>query len=86
MSSLFVYKASAGSGKTYTLVREFLYKCFTQGKVPSHKNLLAVTFTNKAAYEMRRRVISTLFSFSQKTKSPLFNYCLLYTSPSPRDS
>ena len=74
MSSLFVYKASAGSGKTYTLVREFLYKCFTQGKAPSHKNLLAVTFTNKAAYEMRRRVISTLFSFSQKTKSPLFNY------------
>ena len=74
MSNFIIYKASAGSGKTYTLVREFLYKCFTQGKIPSHKNLLAVTFTNKAAYEMRSRVISTLHSFSQKKKEPLFNY------------
>lgn len=74
MSSLVIYKASAGSGKTYTLVREFLYKCFTQGQIPSHKNLLAVTFTNKAAFEMRRRLISTLFSFSQNKKDPLFNY------------
>ena len=74
MSGLVVYKASAGSGKTYVLVREFLFKCFTQSRYPSHLNLLAVTFTNKAAYEMRSRVISTLHSFSKKKKEPLFNY------------
>ena len=74
MSGLVVYKASAGSGKTYVLVREFLLKCFTQARYPSHLNLLAVTFTNKAAHEMRSRVISTLHSFSQKKKEPLFNY------------
>ena len=69
MSGLVVYKASAGSGKTYVLVREFLFKCFTQSRYPSHLNLLAVTFTNKAAYEMRSRVISTLHSFSKKKKN-----------------
>ena len=74
MSNFVIYTASAGSGKTYTLVRDFLYKCFVNGKFLSHKNLLAVTFTNKAAYEMRKRVISTLFSFTQKEKEPLFKY------------
>ncbi|MFZ4398434.1 MAG: UvrD-helicase domain-containing protein [Bacteroidales bacterium] len=56
--SFFVYKSSAGSGKTYTLVKEYL------GLVMQNpfqfKSILAITFTNKAAGEMKQRVLRTL--------------------------
>jgi ATP-dependent exoDNAse (exonuclease V) beta subunit len=55
-----VYKASAGSGKTYTLVKEYL-KMAMQGEDPFlFKKILAITFTNKAASEMKERVIIAL--------------------------
>ena len=68
MTSFNIYKASAGSGKTYTLVREYIKKCLSNKSTVSHKPLLAVTFTNKAASEMKSRIISTLFQFSQGKK------------------
>ena len=68
MTSFNIYKASAGSGKTYTLVREYIKKCLSNKSTFSHKPLLAVTFTNKAASEMKSRIISTLFQFSQGKK------------------
>jgi ATP-dependent exoDNAse (exonuclease V) beta subunit len=53
-----IYKSSAGSGKTYTLVKEFLRIAL---KSPDKfKHILAITFTNKAANEMKERIISTL--------------------------
>ena len=53
-----IYKASAGSGKTYTLVKEYLKLVLTD---PSkYRHILAVTFTNKAAYEMKSRIMSSL--------------------------
>mgnify|MGYP002639533381 CR=1 FL=1 len=56
--SLVVYKSSAGSGKTATLVIEYLKLCLPN---PSEfKRTLAITFTNKAANEMKSRIISTL--------------------------
>jgi ATP-dependent helicase/nuclease subunit A len=59
MSQLTVYRASAGSGKTFTLTREFIKLLFKQ---PSeYRNILAVTFTNKATAEMRRRILEKLF-------------------------
>jgi len=57
-----VYKSSAGSGKTFTLTREYLKLAF---QYPDHfKKILAVTFTNKATQEMKERIIQNLFEFS----------------------
>lgn len=57
-----LYTASAGSGKTYTLVREFLTLSLSYDK-PSCKDILAVTFTNKAANEMKAKILSHLDGF-----------------------
>lgn len=62
-----VYKSSAGSGKTFTLTREYLKLAFQN---PDHfKRILAVTFTNKATQEMKERIIENLFEFSENTSS-----------------
>ncbi len=53
-----VCSASAGSGKTYTLVKEYLKLVIANpGK---HNNILAITFTNKAAGEMKERIVARL--------------------------
>ena len=57
-----LYTASAGSGKTYTLVREFLILSLSSDN-PSCKDILAVTFTNKAANEMKAKILSNLDGF-----------------------
>ena len=58
-----VYKASAGSGKTFALTREFFKLIF---EVPTdYKNILAVTFTNKATEEMKSRIINELFKLAE---------------------
>ena len=55
-----VYSASAGSGKTFTLVKEYL-QILLQNKDAYHfQKVLAITFTNKAAAEMKERVLTTL--------------------------
>ncbi len=51
------YEASAGSGKTFMLVVRYLSLLF-KGAQPS--KILALTFTNKAAYEMQERIVLTL--------------------------
>jgi ATP-dependent exoDNAse (exonuclease V) beta subunit len=53
-----VYKSSAGSGKTFTLVREYL-KIVLQNP-ERFRQVLAITFTNKAANEMKERVVRNL--------------------------
>ncbi len=55
---LVVYKSSAGSGKTTTLVNEYLN--IGLRKPTDFKHILAITFTNKAAREMKERIIMTL--------------------------
>ncbi|MGB2116754.1 MAG: UvrD-helicase domain-containing protein, partial [Flavobacteriaceae bacterium] len=55
-----IYNASAGSGKTFTLVKQYLITLLKSDKKGSFKNLLALTFTNKAVGEMKDRVINTL--------------------------
>lgn len=58
MSQLVVYNASAGSGKTYTLAREYILQII---KNPTdYRTILAVTFTNKATEEMKSRIIQEL--------------------------
>ena len=62
MSKLTVYKASAGSGKTYTLTLRYLELLFRDEY--AYRNILAVTFTNKAAAEMKNRIMETLYKLS----------------------
>ncbi|MEX1189824.1 MAG: UvrD-helicase domain-containing protein, partial [Bacteroidia bacterium] len=63
-----VYRASAGSGKTYTLVKEYLKMALKEKNDPSaFRRILAITFTNKAAAEMKERVIKNLRELSAGT-------------------
>ncbi len=62
--SFTIYDASAGSGKTYTLVKEYLKILFNSPYKEAYKNILAITFTNKAVGEMKARIIDTLRRFS----------------------
>ena len=58
---LTVYSASAGSGKTFSLVQEYLGLTIAESKNPSaFKHVIAMTFTNKAAWEMKSRIIEAL--------------------------
>jgi len=63
--SFSVYNASAGSGKTYTLVKEVLKILLKTPNAQNYQHLLAITFTNKAVAEMKERVLSRLHSFSR---------------------
>lgn len=63
-----IYNAAAGSGKTFTLVKEYLKRILVSKKENYYQNLLAITFTNKAVAEMKERIITTLVAFS-KTES-----------------
>jgi ATP-dependent exoDNAse (exonuclease V) beta subunit len=53
-----VYKSSAGSGKTHTLVKEYIRLLIENPD--RYRNILAITFTNKAANEMKSRIIEDL--------------------------
>ena len=56
---LLVYKASAGSGKTFTLAVEYIRQLILNPR--SYQQILAVTFTNKATAEMKERILSQLY-------------------------
>ena len=68
MSRLSVYSASAGSGKTYTIAYEYISMMLTSGN--SYRNILAVTFTNKACDEMKSRIVKNLFQISRVETMP----------------
>ena len=57
--SLTVYKASAGSGKTFRLAVEYMKLLIRNPQ--SYRQILAVTFTNKATEEMKMRILSQLY-------------------------
>lgn len=61
-----IYNASAGSGKTFTLVKEYLKVVLGNKANDSFKNILAITFTNKAVGEMKERIIATLRDFASE--------------------
>ncbi len=58
MGTVKILSASAGSGKTYRLVREFVTAIVDNPL--SYRNILAVTFTNKATEEMKERILSVV--------------------------
>lgn len=64
-NSYTVINASAGSGKTYALVQRLLMICLRYpNQHQSIRNILALTFTNKAANEMKERILSWLNKFT----------------------
>ncbi len=62
-----VYRSSAGSGKTFTLVREYLRIALSDTADPPqrYRKILAITFTNKAAAEMKDRIVRALKELSK---------------------
>jgi ATP-dependent exoDNAse (exonuclease V) beta subunit len=64
--SFSIYDASAGSGKTYALVREYLKIILTSPKNDAYRNILAITFTNKAVHEMKSRIVGNLSEFAKE--------------------
>lgn len=66
--SFVVYSSSAGSGKTYTLVKEYIRLALITKY--DFRRILAITFTNKAANEMKSRVMEYLRCLSEPQKYP----------------
>ena len=74
---ILIYKASAGSGKTYTLVYEYIKYMFAvlsasdikngayKKQLNFHRRILAVTFTNKSTAEMKERIVLALYKMSK---------------------
>ncbi|MCF6139956.1 UvrD-helicase domain-containing protein [Flavobacterium sp. K77] len=67
--SFSIYDASAGSGKTYALVKEYLKIILTAHKNDAYRHILAITFTNKAVHEMKSRIVGSLSEFAKDEPS-----------------
>ncbi|MBR6883493.1 MAG: UvrD-helicase domain-containing protein [Bacteroidales bacterium] len=68
-----VLKASAGSGKTWNLAREYIRLLLSKKDPQAYRHILAVTFTNKATEEMKRRILDELSVLSSEPKeSPYY--------------
>lgn len=69
-----IYSSSAGSGKTYTLTKEYLKLALRpDAKDDYFRHILAVTFTNAAANEMKNRILKNLADIADTKESPLLN-------------
>lgn len=64
-----VYSSSAGSGKTYTLTKEYLKLALHSNSELYFRHILAVTFTNAAANEMKDRILLMLRTFAAYTET-----------------
>lgn len=68
-ASFLIYNASAGSGKTYTLSKEYIKILLNSASNEAYRKILAITFTNKAVEEMKSRIIFYLLEFSKDKTS-----------------
>lgn len=75
--TLTIYSASAGSGKTYNLAKEYLKTVFSSRN--SFRHILAVTFTNKATAEMKSRILEQLYSISAGLSDDLIEDLMRHT-------
>ena len=66
-----ILKASAGSGKTYSLAKEYIRLLVGSPTPDQYRHILAVTFTNKATAEMKDRILNELRTLAETPeKSP----------------
>lgn len=75
MSHLKIIRASAGSGKTFSLTREFLEIVINE-PTDYYRSILAVTFTNKATAEMKSRIVQELYNLASGRKSNHLEYLI----------
>ena len=69
-----ILKASAGSGKTYNLAREYIRLLLVRKDPQAYRHILAVTFTNKATDEMKGRILQELYTLAKTpTESHYFD-------------
>ncbi len=81
ISQIYILDASAGSGKTYNLSKRYIQLLFLQKDLPYKevvKNILAITFTNKATIEMKQRILEflkkiALNKISEEEKKEILN-------------
>ncbi|MFD2999208.1 UvrD-helicase domain-containing protein [Pontibacter toksunensis] len=66
-STFKIYSASAGSGKTYHLTKEYLKLALQTSDPDYYRSILAITFTNDAAAEMKERILAALRNFNDNT-------------------
>ena len=76
VSNFKIYSASAGSGKTYALAKAYIKLLLSNSSPNRFRQILAITFTNKAVDEMKSRILENLHAFSReevpKRVEPLF--------------
>ena len=78
-STFQVFNASAGSGKTFTLVKKYLIVLLNSDDVFMFQKILAITFTNKAAAEMKERVLFNLEKFAEGKTTDIYPKILIET-------
>lgn len=79
-SSFHIYKASAGSGKTFELTLHYLQLALQDAA--GYRGILAVTFTNKATAEMKERILQVLRDLAtQSGKAVAYEEALLQRMP-----
>ncbi len=78
MSKLNIYKASAGSGKTFTITKEYIKLLFEDTN--NFKQTIAVTFTNKATDEMKSRILKEINNLAKGEKSPYYDELVRLTN------
>lgn len=78
MSDFLIYKASAGSGKTFQLALQYLQLVITDPR--KYRSILAVTFTNKATAEMKSRILEELAHLASGEPSGYLNLLKEHTT------
>ncbi|WP_375325804.1 UvrD-helicase domain-containing protein [Flagellimonas sp. GZD32] len=68
-----IYSASAGSGKTYALAKTYIKLLLFNDSPNKFRQILAITFTNKAVDEMKTRVLENLYDFAQEKEQRKHN-------------
>ena len=68
LTSIEIISASAGSGKTYTLVFHFLKTLLSKPTADTFRKMIALTFTNKAVFEMKSRILKSLKEYSSEAE------------------
>ncbi|MEG2728455.1 MAG: UvrD-helicase domain-containing protein [Mucinivorans sp.] len=78
---LAIVRASAGSGKTFTLALEYCRAVVERPQ--AYREILAVTFTNKATAEMKRRIVEELAALAEGKKSAFASRIVQQTALAP---
>lgn len=82
MKTLAIVRSSAGSGKTYLLATEYVARVVIEPY--QYRSILAVTFTNKATGEMKRRIVEELFKLASGVEGGFFDDIVAKTGLMPQ--